>query len=116
MPKCDTNRPIFIYHYPMKQILRFTAMLTGGVTVLAGLSSCDKDKDNSNECCTVSYTEDDATYSYELCEDGSFVYSYTYDGKTETYSLNWKEEYDYTWAEAKEMFLDEWGDYGARCN
>lgn len=83
--------------------LKLLATLLGVVAIITGMSSCEKDKDDSNECCTYSYTDGGVTYTYKACEDGTVVYT-TSEGVRETYS--WKDEYD-SWAEVKTYFLEE---------
>lgn len=82
-------------------------MLFGAFVMIAGSSSCKKD--DSNECCSMSWNEGENSYSAKACEDGTA--SYTTNGETETSS--WKEgDSSYTWAELKESALES----GASCN
>ncbi len=99
----------------MRLFFRFTAMMAGTAALIFGFSSCNKDK-NSNECCGWTYSDDDETYSYTIkaCEDGSVLVTYTYDGDSYTENYDWHDDYD-TWAEVKDVILEEYGGYGARC-
>lgn len=89
----------------MRKILKLSAMLIGGATMLLGLNSCNKGDDAN--CCSFSGsgTYDGASYSYSgrFCEDGTYTYTYTKGDNTENYSGNWNDG-EYTWAEIQEKY------------
>lgn len=80
-------------------------MVFGAASLIFGINSCDKDDDN--ECCTLTYTDGDETYTVRACEDGSITYTYN----DQTYSYNWKDDFD-SWAEIKAEAIAE----GATCS
>lgn len=92
----------------MKKVLKFSALALGALGLVTGMNSCSKDDDDSNDCCTFTYTYDGETGTVKACEDGSITYTYG-DGTTDT--DNWKEDYD-SWADMKAEFIK----YGGTCD
>ncbi len=78
--------------------VRLLSTAVGALSVAFGLTSCKEE----TECCSYSesYTDDydnDISYSLEACEDGSFSYSYSYNGATYSYSGDFTNE-DLSWS------------------
>ena len=92
----------------MKIYIKFYAIALGALFSLLGISSCSSDDDNNtNECCTYSYTDEGVTYTYTYCADGS--YTYAIDGVVID-DTPWSN--DSSWDEIKSELLSE----GATCN
>ena len=85
----------------MKKVFKLIAMLFGVITLIVGAGSCSDD-DDSNDCCTITYSYDTYTYTIEACEDGSITYNEGGDISTG----NWHDDYS-NWAEVKETMLEE---------
>jgi len=87
------------------KILKNLSIITGMFALIVGVNSCKKE--DTNECCTFSYTYDDITLSVTACEDGNMTVSYG----DETYTESWKDDYG-SWSEMRSEMVD----YGATCS
>lgn len=90
------------------KILKLTARLFGSIALLSTFNACDKDGDSSG-CCSYSYKEDGTTYTYEVCKDGTGLYTARYaDGSTYSYSYdtNWEEYFD-SWSDVEDNLTDD---------
>ena len=85
---------------------KLLAMLFGAIVMIAGFNSCSKD-DDSNECCTITYSYGTYSYTITACEDGTV----TYNEGGEIDVGTWHDEHS-NWAEVKAGMLVE----GASCN
>lgn len=82
-------------------------MAVGAFAMITGFTNCEKEK---QECCTVSYTEDNITVTVKACQDGNITYTYTAGGTTHTETESWLNDYD-SWSEVKGYMID----YGGSC-
>lgn len=90
------------------KLLKLMASFIGAIALIAGVSSC-KDEETI-ECCTSTetYTYDGVTETYTInaCANGTYSYVET-DGTTG--SGNWNDDGDYSWDEIKSYILDNGG-------
>ena len=91
----------------MKRIFRIPALIFGTVAVMTGATSCGGgDDEPSLECCTRTEAYDGTTFNDRICSDGSYTYSYTYDG--ETYTEEGTLNLDgYSWSDLKAELVSE---------
>jgi hypothetical protein len=93
--------------------LRIVAMFIGVLGTVFGLNSCKKDepeKVDTQECCSATSTEGVVSYTTKACEDGTFTYTYSSGGTTETYTGDFSN--DYTWAYVKGDIISSNGSCG----
>lgn len=88
----------------MKKTLKLMAMLFGVIALATGGISC-KDDDDSNDCCSVSWTYYEYTRSMKICKDGDFTAKE--DGET-VGTGDWN-DYEDSWADAKATVESESG-------
>ena len=88
------------------KILKSLSIITGMVALTFGINSCEKE--DSNECCTLTRTYEDITETITACEDGSATVSYG--DETDTYS--WKDGLFDSWSEIRSLVLE----YGGTCS